>query len=42
MELDPVSLQIMGNEGRNSIAKKFDVVSMCDSTLREYKKLLNI
>ena len=42
MELDPVSLQIMGNEGRKNIAKKFDVESMCDSTLREYKKLLNI
>ena len=42
MELDPVSLQIMGNEGRKNITKKFDVESMCDSTLREYKKLLNI
>ena len=42
MELDPVSLQIMGNEGRKNITKKFDVESMCNSTLREYKKLLNI
>ena len=24
------------------LAKKFDVEAMCDSTLREYKKLLNI
>ena len=42
MELDQDSLQIMGNEGRNNVTKKFDVETMCDSTLREYKKLLNI
>ena len=42
MELDQEALQIMGNEGRNNVAKKFDVETMCDSTLREYKKLLDI
>ena len=30
----------MGNEGRKNVAKKFDVDSMCESNLREYKKLL--
>jgi len=36
------ALIAMGNEGRKNISKKFDVEIMCDSTLREYKKLLNI
>ena len=30
----------MGNEGRKNITNKFDVEIMCDSNLREYKKLL--
>ena len=42
MELDQDALNSIGNEGRKNIIKKFDVESMCDSTLREYKKLLNI
>ena len=42
IELDQDSLNSIGNEGRKNITKKFDVESMCDSTLREYKKLLNI
>ena len=42
MELGQDALNSMGNEGRKNIAKKFDVEAMCDSTLREYKKLLNI
>ena len=42
MELDQDSLNFMGNEGRKNIVKKFDVELMCDSTLREYKKLLDI
>ena len=42
IELDQVSLNSIGNEGRKNITKKFDVEAMCDSTLREYKKLLNI
>jgi glycosyltransferase involved in cell wall biosynthesis len=42
IELDQDSLNSIGNEGRKNIKKKFDVEAMCDSTLREYKKLLNI
>jgi glycosyltransferase involved in cell wall biosynthesis len=42
IELDQDSLNSIGNEGRKNITKKFDVEAMCDSTLREYKKLLNI
>ncbi len=42
IELDQDSLISIGNEGRKNATKKFDVESMCDSTLREYKKLLNI
>ena len=42
MELDQDALNFIGNEGRKNVTKKFDVESMCDSTLREYKKLLNI
>jgi len=42
MKLDQDVLNSIGNEGRKNITKKFDVEAMCDSTLREYKKLLNI
>jgi len=42
MELDQEVLNSIGNEGRKNVIKKFDVDVMCDSTLREYKKLLNI
>ena len=42
IELDQDSLNSIGNEGRKNVTKKFDVEAMCDSTLREYKKLLNI
>ena len=42
IELDQESLKSIGKEGRKNITKKFDVESMCNSTLREYKKLLNI
>ena len=42
IELDQDTLNSIGNEGRKNIIQKFDVESMCDSTLREYKKLLNI
>jgi glycosyltransferase involved in cell wall biosynthesis len=40
MELDKDALDLMGNEGRKNVSKKFDVETMCDSTFREYKKLL--
>jgi len=42
MELDQDVLNSIGNEGRKNVIKKFDVDVMCDSTLREYKKLLSI
>tara|TARA_B100000579_G_scaffold404263_1_gene388953 strand:- start:1088 stop:1849 length:762 start_codon:yes stop_codon:yes gene_type:complete len=42
IEYDQDTLNSIGNEGRKNIIKKFDVEAMCDSTLREYKKLLDI
>ena len=42
IELNQDTLNYIGNEGRKNITKKFDVEAMCDSTLREYKKLLDI
>ena len=42
IELDQDTLNFIGNEGRKNVTKKFDVEAMCDTTLREYKKLLNI
>ena len=40
IQLSQEELKFMGNEGRKNISKKFDVEAMCDSNLREYKKLL--
>ena len=40
IQLNQEELKFMGNEGRKNITKKFDVEVMCDSNLREYKKLL--
>ena len=40
IQLDQEELKLIGNEGRKSITKKFDVEVMCDSNLREYRKLL--
>ena len=42
IEMDQDTLNSIGNEGRKNVTKKFDVEAMCDSTLREYKKLLRI
>ncbi len=42
IQLDQDAFNSIGNEGRKNISKKFDVEAMCDSTLREYKKLLDI
>ncbi len=42
IQLDQETLNEIGLEGRKNVTKKFDVESMCDSTLREYKKLLEI
>ena len=38
-QLNQEELKLMGNEGRKNVTKKFDVEVMCDSNLREYKKL---
>ena len=40
IQLNQEELKLMGNEGRKNVTKKFDVEAMCDSNLREYKKLL--
>ena len=40
IQLSQEELKLIGNEGRKNVAKKFDVELMCDSNLREYKKLL--
>ncbi len=40
IQLNQEELKFMGNEGRKNVTKKFDVEVMCDSNLREYKKLL--
>ena len=40
IQLNQEELKLMGNEGRKNVAKKFDVEIMCNSNLREYKKLL--
>ena len=40
IQLSQEELKLIGNEGRKNVSKKFDVEIMCDSNLREYKKLL--
>ena len=40
IQLTQEELISMGNEGRKNITKKFDVETMCDTNLHEYKKLL--
>jgi len=40
IQLTQEELKSMGNEGRKNITQKFDVETMCDSNLNEYKKLL--
>jgi len=40
IQLSPDELIFMGNEGRKNIAKKFDVETMCQSNLKEYKRLI--
>ena len=42
MNLDENSTQLMGMEGRKNVLKKFDVEKMCNSTITEYKKIINI
>ena len=40
IQLTQEELKSMGNEGRKNITQKFDVETMCDTNLNEYKKLL--
>jgi len=40
IQLSQEELKFIGNEGRKNVIKKFDVEAMCDSNLREYKKLV--
>ena len=40
IQLSPDELKFMGNEGRKNITKKFDVDTMCQSNLKEYKRLI--
>ena len=40
IQLTQEELESIGNEGRKNIAKRFDVETMCDTNLNEYKKLL--
>tara|TARA_Y100000591_G_scaffold275501_1_gene252219 strand:- start:1928 stop:3085 length:1158 start_codon:yes stop_codon:yes gene_type:complete len=39
IQLSQEELKLMGNEGRKNVTKKFDVEAMCESNLREYRKL---
>ena len=40
IQLSQDEIKSMGNEGRKNITKKFDVETMCETNLSEYKKLL--
>jgi len=40
IQLSPDELKSMGNEGRKNITKKFDVETMCQSNLKEYRRLI--
>jgi len=40
MQMDKESLNLMGDQGRKNVEKKFNVDQMCQTTFTEYKKLL--
>ena len=40
IQLSEDELKLIGNEGRKNITKKFDVETMCQSNLKEYKRLI--
>ena len=40
MEMDNKTLDLMGEEGRKNVEKKFNVDQMCQTTFTEYLKLL--
>ena len=41
LSFDDSTLKLMGIEGRKNVLKKFDIEKMCNSTIAEYKKLIN-
>ena len=40
IQLSVDDLKFMGNEGRKNVTKRFDVETMCQSNLKEYKRLI--
>jgi glycosyltransferase involved in cell wall biosynthesis len=42
IQLTQEELKYIGNEGRKNITKKFDVETMCQSNLKEYRRLIKI
>ena len=40
IQLSVDDLKFMGNEGRKNVTKKFDVETMCQSNLKEYRRLI--
>ena len=40
IQLSSEDLKFIGNEGRKNVTKKFDIETMCQSNLKEYKKLI--
>ena len=40
IQLSSEDLKFIGNEGRKNVTKKFDVETMCQSNLKEYRKLV--
>ena len=40
IQLSPDELKSTGNEGRKNITRKFDVETMCQSNLKEYRRLI--
>ena len=40
IQLSVDDLKFMGNEGRKNVTKKFDIETMCQSNLKEYKRLI--
>ena len=41
IKLDTLTLDLMGNEGRKNVLKRFNIEKMCFNTYSEYKKLIN-
>ena len=41
LNFDDSTLKLMGIEGRKNVLKKFDIEKMCNSTIAEYRKLIN-